>query len=313
MDRGFFLTLQAMRRQLAALPCDYYQIRLIHARTRKPFPGERVFSAPQLTREPMVRFLRLRNREGHDVFFHPFAGDHNAGYIFLDLDQADDQILQAMRAHGHEPSVVLRTSPGHLQAWVRVSLTPLVPPLATAVARLLADLYHADRASADWRHCGRLAGFTNQKPARRLPSGSAPWVRLLYAHPGLATQAAALLHAPPQPFPPAAASLRCPPLRASLDASLPPAAARAIYSRWLYRLRIPQRFSAPDWSRVDLCIAQRLLRCRIPTHQVRAVLRFGSPGFPRQHSDPEDYLRRTLARAAELSPFPARLSAAGSP
>ena len=29
MDRGFFLTLQAMRRQLAAMPCDYYQIRLI--------------------------------------------------------------------------------------------------------------------------------------------------------------------------------------------------------------------------------------------------------------------------------------------
>jgi hypothetical protein len=30
MDRGFFITLQAMRRQLTAMPCDYYQIRLIH-------------------------------------------------------------------------------------------------------------------------------------------------------------------------------------------------------------------------------------------------------------------------------------------
>ena len=75
MDRGFFLTLQAMRHQLAAMPCDYYQIRLIHGSSRKPFPGNRVWSAVQLTRGAMVAFLRLRNREGYDIFFHPFAGD----------------------------------------------------------------------------------------------------------------------------------------------------------------------------------------------------------------------------------------------
>jgi hypothetical protein len=32
----------------------------------------------------------------------------------------------------------------------------------------------------------RLAGFTNQKPARRTGGGYAPWVRILHAHPGLA-------------------------------------------------------------------------------------------------------------------------------
>ena len=110
MDRGFFLTLQAMRRQLAAMPCDYYQIRLIHGSTHKPFPGERVFSAVQLTRDVTVRFLRLHNREGYDIFVLPFAGNRNAGYILVDLDRADDQIIGAMRAHGHEPSVVVRTS-----------------------------------------------------------------------------------------------------------------------------------------------------------------------------------------------------------
>src|SRR5215813_1061465 len=92
MDRGFFLTLQAMRRQLAAMPCDYYQIRLIHSLTRKPFPADQVWSSPQLTRGAMVSFLRLRNREGYDVFFHPFAGDRNAGYILLDLDRASCEV-----------------------------------------------------------------------------------------------------------------------------------------------------------------------------------------------------------------------------
>jgi hypothetical protein len=59
-----FLTLQAMRRQLAAMPCDDYQIRLIHGGSRQPFPGERVWSAVQLTHGATVAFLRLRNREG---------------------------------------------------------------------------------------------------------------------------------------------------------------------------------------------------------------------------------------------------------
>lgn len=311
MDRGFFLTLQTMRRQLAAMPCDYYQIRLIHGSSRRPFPGDRVWSAVQLTRGATVAFLRLRNRQGYDVFFHPLAGDCNAGYILLDLDNAEDQIIHTMRTNGHEPCVVLRTSPGHLQAWVRVSLTPLQPTVATAVAAHLAALYGADRASADWRHCGRLAGFTNQKPARRQPNGYAPWAILSYAQPHLATHAASLLQSAQPGFAPAGPPIGMPLLPcAPRRGSLTPAGASRVYARWLHRLQIPQRFSPPDWSIADLWIAQRLLRCRIPAEQIQAVLRLGSPGFPRGHSDPDDYLRRTLARAAQQpSPFPARRSA----
>jgi hypothetical protein len=213
-----------------------------------------------------------------------------------------------MRANGHDPCVVLRTSPGHLQAWVRVSLTPLQPTVATAIAAHLATLYGADRASADWCHCGRLAGFTNQKPARLQPGGYAPWAILLYAQPHWAIGAAPLLETTPAPhlLPPA-----CPaPPRTPTPGSLTPAGASRVYARWLQRLQIPQRFSPPDWSIADLWIARRLLRCRIPIAQIQAVLRLGSPGFPRGHSDPDDYLRRTLARAAQPStPFPARLSA----
>jgi len=305
MDRGFFLTLQAMRRQLAAMPCDYYQIRLIHGSTRKSFPGDRVWSAVQLTRGAMVAFLRLRNREGYDILFHPFAGPRNAGYILVDLDRAANQTIETMRANGHEPCVVLRTSPGHLQAWIRVSPTPLDPTIATSVAAHLATLYGADRASADWRHCRRLAGFTNQKPARRQPDGYAPWAILLFAQPRLATQVAPLLEATPHHLP-----TRPSPLPAAMPGSLTPAGASNVYARWLHRLQIPQHFSPPDWSIADLWIAERLLRCRIPVEQIQAVLRLGSPGFPRAHSDPEDYLRRTLARAAQqLAPFPACLSA----
>jgi hypothetical protein len=35
---------------------------------------------------------------------------------------------------------------------------------------------------------------------------------------------------------------------------------------------------------------------------VRQILQLGSPGFPRRHSDPADYLRRTVARAFPVFP-----------
>lgn len=105
-DRGFFLTLQAIRTQLAAMPNELYLVRLIHHLTRTAFPGERLWTAEQLTSAATVRFLRVRNGEGCDIYVQPYADDHNAGYIFLDLDHATPAAIATMRAHGHDPCVV---------------------------------------------------------------------------------------------------------------------------------------------------------------------------------------------------------------
>jgi hypothetical protein len=70
-DHGFFLTWQAIHRQLAAMPHKLYLIRLIHHHTRKPFPGERLWTAAQLMQAATIRFLRVRNREGCDVYMQP--------------------------------------------------------------------------------------------------------------------------------------------------------------------------------------------------------------------------------------------------
>src|SRR5215469_1489866 len=69
-DRGFLLTMQAIRRQLAAMPHDLYLIRLIHQATKRPFPGERLWTASQLMSPATIRFLRGRDREGCDVYIH---------------------------------------------------------------------------------------------------------------------------------------------------------------------------------------------------------------------------------------------------
>ena len=320
-DGGFSLSFRAVGRQLAAMPATAYLVRLIHVRTRRPFPHVRLWTASQLLDESVLRFLRARNREGFEVYFRPHAGDQNAGYILIDLDDSAPSVMAAMRADGHEPCVVAETSPGHFQAWIRVCARTLSPALATQIARRLAQLYHGDRASADWRHVGRLAGFTNRKPQRRLPNGWPPWVRLQHAQPCLASNGSALVAAclRPEPRPAGIGKNRCsiapPPPQGAHHQAADSAAAAAIYQTCLTSLRIPQRFPSPDWSIADLWMAQALLGRGLPGAQVKSILRLASPGFPRSHSDPEDYLQRTLARALRDTaarrgvPFPARPAA----
>jgi hypothetical protein len=315
-DRGLDLTMQAIRRQLAAMPHDLYLIRLIHHPTKRAFPGERLWTAAQLSHPATVRFLRARNREGCDIYIQPYAEERNPGYILVDLDHTGLAVVEAMRSNGHGPSVVLQTSPGNLQVWVQVSATPIEAAVASRIGKQLAGLYGGDLASTDWRHLGRLAGFTNQKPQRRNGRGYSPWVKVLQAHAGLAAQGAALLLEAEQ-------YLRSPwnltqsPPRSLLAAThtntagttATAAATTTIYARWLHRLRILERFPQPDWSIADKWIAKELLLRGMPPPQVAIILRDGSPGFPRQHSHPDDYLRRTLARAARelaASPFPGR-------
>ena len=195
---------------------------------------------------------------------------------------------------------------------MHVSTQPLPPAVASAIGRELARWHHGDPASTDWRHVGRLAGFTNQKPQRRLPSGLAPWVKLRQATPGLARHSRSLLCSAWRSLTFSAAAPARPLQDLACPAPVPPAVAvtgaRAIYQSWLHRLRIPQRFPHPDWSVVDLWIAQELLESGLPAAEVKTILQCGSPQFPRHHAAPEDYLHRTLTRAAvEVAiPFPAR-------
>jgi len=304
-DRGAAVSLAVLRRQIAAMPCRLYEVRLIHSDSRKPYPGVRQWTVSQLLNPATVGFLRIRNREGYDVYFRPYAGDHNAGYILLDLDDPVPGILARLRAQGHEPCVVVETSPGRWQAWIRVSPEPLLPALATLVARRLAQLYAADHASADWRHLGRLAGFTNRKPQRYRADGLAPWVKLIYARSGLARNGAALLEAAAEaPASRLARGRALPPGPAALPLPIDSPALHDLYHACLNRLGIRERYPSPDWSIADRWVARELLETGTDPARVAAVLRHGSPGFPRRHADPEDYVRRTLHCAALFSRAP---------
>ena len=86
------------------MPWDRYLMRLIHHRTRRAFPGLRLWTSAPLGQESIVRLLRARYRQGSDVYFQPYACSCNAGYILPDLHEADRGVLEAMRTQGHQPA-----------------------------------------------------------------------------------------------------------------------------------------------------------------------------------------------------------------
>jgi hypothetical protein len=86
-------------------------------------------------------------------------------------------LIERLRSDGFAPAVVLETSPGNFQAWLHHG--EILPKhLSTLAARMLASRFGGDLASADWRHFGRLAGFTNRKGKYQKTDGTFPYVRL---------------------------------------------------------------------------------------------------------------------------------------
>ncbi len=121
-----------------------------------------------------VPWLRHQNCEGRNIYIRP-KGEH-------DLSMVDDLALHAvsaMKEAGFTPALVVETSPGNYQAWLKHA-NRLNKEVSTAAARALAEKFGGDRGAADWRHFGRLAGFTNRK-AKYLDvsTGLYPFARLI--------------------------------------------------------------------------------------------------------------------------------------
>ncbi|MCY0900492.1 MAG: DNA-primase RepB domain-containing protein, partial [Firmicutes bacterium] len=83
-----------------------------------------------------------------------------------------------LKGQGFNPAIVTETSPGNLQAWLKLSAEPVEARVRTVLARSFAKDFGGDQNSADAAHYGRLAGFTNQKPNRLLENGLHPYVLL---------------------------------------------------------------------------------------------------------------------------------------
>ena len=122
------------------------------------------WSAAQI--DAALGWLRRENARGAHIFVRP----HGAHALSL-IDDLNAERIDRMTDHGFQPAVVIETSPGNFQVWLNHGQIISDRTFSTQAAKELARRFGGDPSSADWRHFGRLAGFTNQKPKRRLQTG----------------------------------------------------------------------------------------------------------------------------------------------
>jgi hypothetical protein len=157
MDR----TTDSASRQLAALHADIWEVGCFDPRDPREPMRTRTWDTDSLLRS--VPWLKHENATGRNIYVRPH-GEHGITLI----DDVNETAIQRMKRDGFAPAAVIETSPGNFQSWLHHGTT-LSPAEGTQAAKDLAKRYNGDLKSADWRHFGRLAGFTNQK---RLDDGS---------------------------------------------------------------------------------------------------------------------------------------------
>ena len=149
-------TTQAVRQQLKAMDCGTYDIGVIGAKKDgKAFHFQNRTTAQVMAEIPNLKRL---NAQGRHIYIQPAEDNHKM--VLVDDVSFDD--IENMSKNGHKPALTVETSPDNYQAWVK-SPKSITEDERASVAMDLANIYDADKNSAQKRHYGRLAGFTNQK------------------------------------------------------------------------------------------------------------------------------------------------------
>ncbi len=167
-EKSAVIVERLVRVQLRAMGCERFDLGL------RRDAGEMILREGQgaFEVEATIKWLRHENAKGAHIYIRP-GGIHGLSLI----DDLTVEAIDRMKAEGFEPAVVVETSPNNFQAWLNHGRV-LEAAMSTRAAKELVERFGGDPSSANWRHFGRLAGFTNPKRERQLPSGLRPFVRL---------------------------------------------------------------------------------------------------------------------------------------
>src|SRR6266404_1893172 len=276
-------TAEAVEKQARAMSASAFEVGLFDPTAAKGVMLPRVWDLDTLLRS--VSWLRLKNSEGRNIYIR-LRGEHALSLI----DDASAQAIELMKSEGFAPAVVLETSPGNFQAWLCHGQI-LPKHLSTLAARLLAARFGGDSASADWRHYGRLAGFTNRKEKYRRKDGTFPYVRLHEATGAVYSKAVAFLaevrtiYESEQSKPPHPLSFRRPGLCRPNLKRIEDFRAKPIYEG--------------DHTRTDLAYAVYALAHGIAECEVRAAVASRDLTHKGNMKRQEEYIDRTIRKAWE--------------
>jgi hypothetical protein len=276
-------TAEAVEKQARAMSASAFEVGLFDPTAAKGVMLPRVWDLDTLLRS--VSWLRLKNSQGRNIYIRPH-GEHALSLI----DDASPQAVEQLKSEGFAPAVVLETSPKNFQAWLCHGQI-LPKQLSTFAAKLLASRFGGDSASADWRHYGRLAGFTNRKDKYRRTDGSFPYVRLHEATGAVYAKAVAFLaevrtlyELEQSKLPPPVSFRRRSPCRPNLK-SIEDFRAKPIYDG--------------DQTRVDLAYAVYALAHGVPENEARNALASRDLTHKGDRERQQEYIDRTIRKARE--------------
>jgi hypothetical protein len=278
-------TTTAVKQQVAAMGSELFEVGLYKPNAGA---GESVMIPRVWDPETIVTsvpWLRHQNHERRNVYIRP-EGEHDLSLV----DDLTTDAVSSMKEAGFNPAVIVETSPGNYQAWLKHP-EPLSKEASTAAARALAEKFGGDRGAADWRHFGRLAGFTNRKTKYfNAISGLYPFVRSIEATSGVYPEADRFL---------AGVKSDLERRRAEREQLRQRARAVAIRPQDLKSVdvfRADGRYGG-DGTRVDLAYAVYALSHGARAAEVEAAIRSRDLSHKGNERRQDDYVARTIKKA----------------
>lgn len=164
-------TRTALQRHLRGLGLDSFEVSILRGDEHR---SVNVWTCDEIVAR--LPSLKRANKAGADIYIR---GPRDVDHDLVLLDDLERFTPERMTSAGHAPAVVIETSPGNIQAWVRLG-APCPASVRHEIARDLAKTYGGDPGAVDPHQNGRLSGFTNRKPRHRSGRGF-PFVLLLNA------------------------------------------------------------------------------------------------------------------------------------
>ena len=295
-------TAQAVAQQVEAMGCQTFEVGIFDANAEKmltkTWDREAVLKS--------VPYLKYQNMQGKHIYIRP-AGAHNLTMV----DDLSAAKVEQMKKDGFAPAAVVETSPNNYQAWVKHHAT-LPTELSTRASRELASTYGGDPGSADWRHYGRLAGFTNCKKKYQQANGLYPFVLLKEASGQGYDQASTFITAVELKL---SAEKKAEQERRAHFAALPPSASPRA-SKTIADFRNDSRYGG-DYHRADLGYATYALSRNVSENEVVAAILSRDLSHKGSIARQTEYAERTVKKALENTqgqphPQPGRSSGRGA-
>ena len=275
-------TRDAVIRQVYAMHVQAFEVGVFDAAAEQMIP--RTWTKEALVKS--VAWLRFENLQGRNIYVRP-SGTHSLSLV----DDLKADAVEKMKGTGFAPALVVETSPGNFQVWLQHGRV-LPKDLSTAAAKTLARRFGGDQGSADWRHFGRLAGFTNRKEKHRQADGYFPYVRLLEATGTQYPEAARFLREVEGEF---KAGVEASVKRREFLRKRPRPAAELI--KGIEYFRNSPKYGGAQ-SRSDLAYAVYALDHGVPERRVRDAIATQDLSFKGSSARRSDYIDRIIDKAS---------------